>query len=202
METQESIEWCNFRWDQTGDMTQPRVLLVGDSIADSYCWTVRKLLEGKANVDHLTTSKCVRDPDFARDTAYAVGRYPHAVIHFNNGLHGEHLTDDEYGRALRQYVELLRKLAPKATLIWASSTPLTLTTPGYPLDAKRNAMALSRNAVAAAAMAEAGIAIDDLYTAVVGKSELCAGDTVHYNPAGRDFLGHIVADIVAPHLKA
>ncbi len=28
----ETIEWCNLWWENTGDQTLPRVLLIGDSI--------------------------------------------------------------------------------------------------------------------------------------------------------------------------
>jgi hypothetical protein len=46
------------------------------------------------------------------------------VIHFNNGLHGiGAVSEKEYAEFLPQFLAHIRKLAPKAKLIWASSTP-------------------------------------------------------------------------------
>jgi len=201
METREKIEWCRMWWENAPDASLPRVLLIGDSIAESYSATARQQLAGKANVDLLATSKCIRDPGFGTETAYAVEGYRHSIIHFNNGLHGQHLADEEYAAALRQYVLLLRRLAPQAILLWASSTPRTTKEPGYPLDGEKNPQVIARNAAAATIMADSGIAIDDLYSAVVGKAELSAGDSVHYNAAGREFLGRIVAEVIAAQLR-
>lgn len=197
METREKIEWCRFWWEEATDASLPRVLLIGDSIAESYSAAVRQALKGKAHVDLLATSKCIRDAGFANETAYALEGYGHAIVHFNNGLHGVHLTNEDYAAALREYVSLLRRLAPKAALVWASSTPKTTKDKGYPLDEQRNSQVVARNVAAASIMAAEGIAINDLYSAVVGKAELSAGDSVHYNAAGREFLGKVVAEFVA-----
>lgn len=97
----QQIEWVNFRWDHAPDTSRPRVLLIGDSIANGYHGPVSASLKDRFNVDLLATSKCVADPAFVRETRFAMEEYSHALIHFNNGLHGGHLTDAEYEAGLR-----------------------------------------------------------------------------------------------------
>lgn len=41
----EEIEWVNFRWDHALDTSLPRVLLIGDSIANGYHGTVSASLK-------------------------------------------------------------------------------------------------------------------------------------------------------------
>ena len=120
----EDIEWANFWWEHAPDTKLPRVLLIGDSITNGYHGDVARLLKGKANVDMLATSASICDPSLIAQVKLAVGDYKHAVIHFNNGLHGFHLDDAQYAAGLKRLVETLKQLEPQAKLIWATSTPI------------------------------------------------------------------------------
>lgn len=190
----EEIEWVNFRWDHAPDVTRPRVLLIGDSIANGYHGVVSDLLQDRANVDLLATSKCVGDPALFRETRFAMEEYEHALIHFNNGLHGQHLPDEGYESALRDYVRSLVELAPKSHLIWATSTPRRDSEGA--LCPQRNRQVQNRNKLAAAVMGERRIPIDDLYSLVADRPELFSADGVHYNDEGRTFLGKAVAAFI------
>jgi len=194
----ETIEWCNLRWDNTNDQKLPRVLLIGDSISVGYGGVVKERLKGKANVDTLATSKAISDPGWLKETTYAIEGYRHAVIHFNNGLHGGHVTGQDYESSLRDYVKKLRELAPQAKLIWANTTPVPSSQKGVALDEKGNATALARNAIAGRVMKEAGIPINDLYSLVVGDIEKLTASkgNLHYNNKGKALQGQVVADAI------
>lgn len=192
----ENIEWVNLRWDHSPDTTRPRVLLVGDSISNGYHGTVSARLEGFANVDLMATSKAISDPAILRETRYATEDYKHALVHFNNGLHGWHLSVDDYATSLRAYVEFLRELVPNAKLIWANSTPMTVNGQPETLCPEMNPKVLARNAAAAPIMREFGIPVNDLYGLVVGKAELRSGDAAHFSAAGRELQGKQVAEII------
>jgi lysophospholipase L1-like esterase len=196
----ETYEWSNNWWDHAEDASLPRVLLIGDSISCGYGPKVIKNLEGKVHVDRMANSRGVHDPILFKEIKMALQDCQYKVIHFNNGLHAFNLTDREYGRGLEKYVKLISDFANGAALIWASSTPITKTTDGYPLDEEKNAIVLRRNEVAQKIMTARNIPIDDLYAVVVGKTDFLAGDGYHYKDNGYDVLGRVVADKISEKL--
>jgi hypothetical protein len=196
--TREGTEWAILRWQQAPDTKLPRVLLVGDSISNGYASHVTGLLQGQANVDLLATSKSVCDPAFVLELTLATDGYKHAVIHFNNGLHGWHLTDAQYEAGLRRMVAKLRELSPQAKLVWGSSTS-AVTLPDKQLDSKANATVLRRNEIAARVMTELGIPIDDLYAAIVDHCDWHS-DSLHFNAEGYAALAASVVKSVTPFL--
>ena len=148
----ETYEWASIWLDHADDLSTARVLLIGDSISCGYTNPVTKRLEGVARVDRLGTSRSVTDPALFKEIIYVLGECRYRAIHFNNGLHGVHISDEDYGASLRQCVRLLRQYGQGARLVWASSTPVTVE--GYPaaLEAEKNAQVLRRNEVAAGLM--------------------------------------------------
>lgn len=131
------------------DATLPNVLLYGDSISIGYTERVRKNLAGKANIYRLYLNggdsssfipKMEKMHQAMRDKRLA-GRWSFDwnVIHFNVGLHdlkyvtvgkldkknGKQVSSVEsYERNLRNIVIYLKILAPKAKLIFATTTPV------------------------------------------------------------------------------
>lgn len=199
--TRETMEWCNMWWDHAPDTTLPRVLLMGDSIANQYSAETRKRLAGKANVDLLATSKSMCDPALLREVETMVTGYNYKVIHFNNGLHGFHLSDADYEAGLRRLIGLLQKLQPQAKLLWANCTPVVVANDVATLS-PGNATVLRRNATAAPVMAELGIPITDLYSISVDHPEYRNnGDGYHYNQAGKVVQAELVAKVIADALQ-
>jgi lysophospholipase L1-like esterase len=189
----ETYEWSNIWWDHAEDTKLPRVLLIGDSISCGYSPVVTKLLEGKVHVDRLGTSRSINDPVLIKETTMMLEDCRYVAIHFNNGLHGFHLTGPQYASALRRYVKLLQEHGRGAKLIWGSSTPITKGNDTATLDEK-NGTVTARNALAAEIMEEQGIPINDLYQLVVGKAELRSPDGYHYNGDGYAVLGKAMAE--------
>ena len=197
----ERTEWCQLRWANAPDTKRPRVLLIGDSIVVGYSGEVDRLLRGKANVDMLATSASIDHEALVKMTRLAMDGYAHTIIHFNNGLHGWHVTDEDYAKHLKRYVQTLKRLAPKATLIWASSTPVSVGGKPTKLSPK-NAIPVRRNAIAASIMAAHHIPTTDLYALVVGKAPLRSNDGYHYNTKGRTVQAKAVAAVLVEALKS
>ncbi len=197
----EETEWCNIWVAHADKHDLPRVLLIGDSIAVGYFPEVEKRLAGRVYVARLATSRCVGDPVLWAEVSLVLGASKFAVIHFNNGLHGiPGVSEREYGKSLPELVAQLRRLAPEAKLVWASSTPRRVKGEPTSFD-PRNENVRERNRLAAALMAAEGIPINDLYALGAAHPEYFR-DAVHYNATGRAAQGMQVAEAIARWLPA
>ena len=104
---------------------------------------------------------------------------------------------------MKKYVEVLKKNAPNARLIWASSTPITVKGKPAELDPTDNPTIATRNASAAGIMKEAGIAVNDLYTLVADKrATLAAGDRYHWKGPAYELMGKQIVELVTKELPA
>lgn len=181
----ESIEWCDIWISHANETNLPRVLLIGDSIARDYYPEVEKHLAGKAFVARLATSRFAADPVLLKEIALVLDEAKFDVIHFNNGMHGWQHTEEEYRKALPKVIKTIRAHAPKAKLIWATTTPLRdgkdVT---YDTHAKYSDDRIAaRNAIAAEIVTARNIPIDDLNAVVRGHPEYHR-DNVHFNNQG------------------
>lgn len=189
----------------------PRVLLIGDSISMGYTLDVRAKLAGKANVH--------RPPENCGDTARGVasidkwlGSGKWDVIHFNFGLHdlkyldaAGQLAAPDKGKqvhTLAEYEANLRKIVARlkqtgAKLIWAATTPVPGGSTGRVEDD-----AIRYNAVAARAMQEQGVAINDLHAFVKPRqAQLQRPANVHFSPVGSAQLADVVVGQIVPLLR-
>ena len=183
--SRESIEWCDIWISHANETNLPRVLLIGDSITRAYYPEVEKRLAGKAFVARLATSRFVADPVLLKEITLVLGATGFDIIHFNNGMHGWQHSEAEYREAFPQCVAAIRARAPKAKLIWATTTPLrdgkAVT---YDTQAEySNERVAARNAIAAEIVTEQKIPIDDLYAAMRAHPEYHS-DNVHFNDQG------------------
>src|SRR3954469_19453230 len=120
----ENTEWLDVWVPGNAVKDQPRVLLIGDSITRGYYKAVEDTLKGKAVVCRLPTSKSLGDPRLLDEVRLVLGQAKFDVVHFNNGMHGWGYTEDEYAKAVPELVAAIRKAAPDAKLVWASTTPV------------------------------------------------------------------------------
>jgi lysophospholipase L1-like esterase len=188
----ENIEWLDLWVPGNNTDGLPRVLLIGDSITKGYYAEVEARLKGKAVIARLATSKSVGDPALITEIALALAEAKFDAVHFNNGLHGWGYTEDEYAAALPDLVAAVRKGAPGAKLLWASTTPIRQPDKPDQLDPKTERVK-ARNKIAAALMAQEKMATDDLYDLVNDKPEWYAPDGTHFNAKGTAVLGGQVA---------
>lgn len=183
----------------------PRVLLIGDSISMGYTLTVRKLLEGQANVHRIpqnggpTTNGLKNLPKWL-----GAGKWD--VIHFNWGLHDLKFMPDgnrqveiaAYESNLRALVDQMQKTGAK--LIWATTTPVPEGTLNPP---RKFGDVLTYNELAAKVMKEKGVAINDLNAWITPKlTEMQKPQDVHFLDSGSEYLGQKVAEEIRAALPA
>ncbi len=181
----ESIEWCDIWISHANETNLPRVLLIGDSIARDYYPEVEKGLAGKAFVARLATSRFVADPVLLKEIESVLNGAKFDVIHFNNGMHGWQHSEAEYRKAFPKLIKTIRAHAPRAKLIWATTTPLrdgkavTYDTKAEYSDDRIAA----RNTIASEIVTAQKIPTNDLNAAVRGHPEYHS-DNVHFNIQG------------------
>jgi len=193
----EAIEWCDIWISHANETNLPRLLLIGDSIVRDYYPEVEKRLVGKAFVGRLATSRFVADPVLLKEIETVLDSTKFDVIVFNNGMHGWQHNEAEYRKAFPKLIKAIRAHAPKAKLIWATTTPLrngedvTYDTKAEYSDERIAA----RNAVAAEIVAAQKIPTVDLNAAVRGHPEFHS-DNVHFNGQGSQILAAQVCTAV------
>ncbi len=182
---------------------KPSAILIGDSICMGYRPRVKQRLLEKVNILGIEgnggdSSRLLENLDEWMINCDA------ALIHFNCGLHDLKFERDSkayqqpievYEANLRKIVERLKK-GSRARLVWATTTPV--------IDERHNAVkgfdrylrdVKAYNRIAAAIMAEAGISMDDLYSAIQSDDvEAClGGDGVHMTERGNGILADTVS---------
>ena len=179
------------------DPSLPRVLLMGDSILNGYLAGVTKALEGKAYVDAWVTPTSQGDKSLPRQIAEVAAQGPYDIIHFNLGLHGwqkGRIPDGQFEPLTHAMVQAFKKEAPKAKLIWASTTPVTAQDHPGELDPEINPVIVEHNAMAAKVMKEEGVPIDNLGALMMPHLDLARGDRFHWKPEGTALLVKQVSD--------
>ena len=189
----EEIEWT---WEVRPahvDPELPNVLLVGDSITRNYYPEVQKQLAKVANVYLFAASTSVGDPRLPHQLAEfaAMEAVLFKVVHFNNGMHGWTYSEEEYKAAFPSYLRALHKIAPKASFIWATTTPVRADEKPGPTNARID----DRNSIAQSFITVAGMQVDDQHALMVHHADLHE-DNVHFNAAGAILQGRQVAQCI------
>ena len=182
----EEIEWTWEVRPAHADPKLPNVLLLGDSITRNYFPEVTRQLDGLANVYLMASSTSVGDPRLVRqieEFSSAEG-VTFSVVHFNNGMHGWAYSEKEYRDAFSAFLSEIHAVAPKAVLIWASTTPVKKDTEPGPTNARVDA----RNSIAESIVKRAGIAIDDQHGLMTQHADLYQ-DSVHFSEQGAVLQG-------------
>ena len=104
----ETFEWVQSWCDHADEADKPRVLLVGDSITRGYESIVRERLKDVAYVDYLSTSYAVDNKLFSTMVEAFCKNSDYALVHFNHGLHGFHMSPRTYKSKIKNL--LLRTL--------------------------------------------------------------------------------------------
>ena len=198
--------------DMPDDSALPRVLLIGDSISMDYTVSVRRLLDGRANVHRVPMNGSTTVVGLENLSAW-LGDKKWDVIHFNWGLHdltvllgqgglkndGSHLVPlDQYQKNLEELVKRLKLTG--ATLVWATTTPVP--SADVAILYRKSSDAIAYNAVAQKIMEENGIAIDDLYSFALPRlGTIQKPANVHFTDAGSEELAKEVAASILVALK-
>jgi len=119
-----------------------------------------------------------------------------SVVHFNNGMHGWAYSEAEYREAFPAFLREIQAIAPKAALIWATSTPVKKETEPGPTNARVDA----RNAIVESIVKPAAIAIDDQHGLMLKHAGLYQ-DAVHFSEQGAALQGQQAAGLIRELLK-
>lgn len=186
------------------------VLLIGDSIRAGYDKSVRKTLEGKANV-YFPTENC----RFASYLLRNIHTYKKLVkdgkvdvIHWNTGLWDTlRLFEEEPHSPIEFYVyyidrlcKRIQKIYPDAQVVFATSTSVLSD------KMKKNFMRYNEdiekyNAAAIEVVKKYGFLINDLYTLSGTLPEEAHSDAVHfYTPLGTEAFTKKVVECLKPLL--
>lgn len=193
----ERIEWCDAWMPNMNDHDLPRVVLIGDSITRGYYPIVEQILKGKAYVARITTSKAIGDPALLDELATFLKQVRFDVVHFNIGMHGWAYSEDEYRQNLPALVAAIRKYAPQAKLVWASTTPIRSDTES----GARNDRIVRRNSIARDFASTEGIPIDDLHALMAPRADMHS-DNVHFNKEGSALMAEQAAREVSKLLPS
>jgi len=186
------------------DPKRPRVLLIGDSILNGYLKTARAALDGKAYVD-AWVNPYNQSAHVNKLLAEVLAQGPYDVVHFNMGLHGwpkGRIKDGTFEPLTRAYVQVIRDKLPKAKLIWASSTPVTVKGKPTELHPEINPTIIEHNRMAAKVMGEMNVPVSDFYALLAPQLGLARGDQFHWKAAAYQILGRTAAESVLRELSA
>ena len=152
-------------------------------------------------VARLTTSKSLGDPALLDEVRLVLGQARFDVVHFGNGLHGWGYSEDQYARALPDLIAALRKGAPGAKLVWATTTPVRQPDQLDAVSPKTDRV-VARNRLAAEVMAKEKVPTNDLFGLVRDRPERYGRDGTHFNPKGTaaqaEQVSRVVADLLPP----
>ena len=168
----ERYEWDNLWWEETGIKDSDRVLVIGDSISCGYRRKISECSGMKLIADGLGTSKGIDNPLYFKLVNYMLENYSnYKYVIVNNGLHGWHLSEDEYEKFYRNFLEMLSEKFDKDKIYIALTTPLQ--------SDERNARVIERNKRAEKLSHEFGFKALDLYSLLESKADLYTPDGVH-----------------------
>lgn len=194
----ERFEWINSWCDETAKADLPRVLLVGDSITLGYQEKVRQKLKGVCYVDFIATS-------YAADTKFyneLIGKFAadsdYGLIHFNHGLHGQHVSKRTYKSKIKK---LCAKLGENAKIVLATST-IVYEEGNVRLDRVWTKKLKERNDAVREIAADCGYPVDDLYSVSISvPTDSRSIDGVHYTDAGYEIFASAVAENISVNIK-
>ena len=183
----ETYEWDNIWWEQTANTTSKRILYIGDSI---YCGTrhcITALSNSEIVCDGFGTSKGIDNPHLKASIELCMKQSKCDMLLFNNGLHGWHLSNEEYEK---YYEELLLFLLKAKKPIYILLTTDDLANPS------RIETIVARNKIAASLAQKYNLPVIDLYTVAINSPEHHIPDGVHFHAEGYNLLAKCILESI------
>jgi len=176
------------------DTERPRILLIGDSILNGYARHVIKKLSGKAYVD-IWVNPYHQSQGLNKILTLVLSEGPYDLVHFNVGLHGwqeGRIKKGTFVPLTKDYVKVIKSKLPKAKLIWANTTPVTVKNNVKELDPEINPTIIEHNKMVDSIMKEMGVPINDFYSILNKNRNLAKGDRFHWTGPAYSLLGEMV----------
>ena len=183
----EKFEWDRMWIEDTTDKEAKRVLYIGDSISNGTFSQATVAAERKILFNNFASSKALDNPFYYPTVKSFIEQCQRRdAIIFNNGLHGWHLAESEYGELYLDFVKKLREDYPDVPLYIV----LTTATEGREYSPR----VIPRNDEALKAAEALGLKVIDLYSASIENAALHTKDGVHFTPEGYAALGKFIVD--------
>lgn len=209
----EHFEWVNMWHDHTNltperEAAAKRLLFIGDSITNGMRPYLPVALRDKlavkeaedVNVDFLTTSKGIDNPDLIRELEYMTSGYTYDFIQFNNCLHGFSVEESDYAVYYEEVVKFLLHRVTADKMVIMTGTPHSVKDNPEEYSELNNRVC-RRNCIVKEIAEKYGIAVNDLYSAIYGKAEYRSNDGYHYNSDGYEFLADVTSDFAIKLIK-
>lgn len=183
-----------FYKDKAETGNKKKVLLIGDSMLSGYGELVKSGLKEMAVVDFWKTGLHEAHPDLFPLLDKVSSSRKYDLIHFNIGLHGwpkGRVDEDKYVELMSEYVDILKRNNPDATLIWSMTTPVLLKDT-VALDPDINPIIVRRNRKAGQVMQSKGVHIIDLYSIMLPHCEYTRGDGFHWKKEGQEIQARAI----------
>ena len=185
----ERFEWDNVWFEQTGIADKKRILYVGDSISCGARRLATEVAEGEMLFSGFGTSKAIDNPLLVESVQLCAKQFNRLdAIIFNNGLHGWHLKENEYGEYYDKVVAELRALHPCIPFFIVLSTHLN--------DENRARRCEERNREALAVAEKYGLGVIDLHKVSLENKHLLATDGVHFTTDGYTLLAKEIVSVL------
>ena len=189
----EEFEWDRLWWEHTEDNTKKRVLIIGDSISSNFRWRMVDELQGEIHPDGFASSKALDNPYLLESIKlFSKQSLKYDAVYVNNGLHGWHLSAEEYEILYKNYLTALKELFGDAKLFVGLTTPVR-NKENMNEFGERNAEVLRRNQAALKIAEELNLKTIDLYSVLIDHPELCT-DGVHQTEEGNTLLAKKVIE--------
>lgn len=189
----ETFEWDNVWWEQTDNHTSKRILYIGDSISCGTRRLVTNLSKSEILCDGFGTSKALDNPHFKSSLELFMKQQEKCdAILFNNGLHGWHLSNEEYEKHYDEMLLFLLK-TKKPIFVVLSTDDIT--------NQNRNEIVKARNEIAKVLAQKYNLPVIDLHTVAINNSECHIPDGVHFNATGYELLAKCILESLSKNLS-
>lgn len=190
----ENYEWDNTWIEKTEQITEKRVLYIGDSISCGTRTQANIIADGEILFDGFGTSKSLDNPYYVESLLSFTKQGPdRKVIIFNNGLHGWHIPEDRYEELYVNFVNELVVNFPDTVLVLVLTTFVTN-------EKFHNDRVIQRNEIAMKIAKRFNLPIIDLYTVSEENKEFISDDGVHFLEKGYQILANEVLSVVKEYL--
>lgn len=183
----EKYEWDR-TWIEKSDEAGKRILYIGDSISCGTRGALNEIAPGGIFFDGFGTSKALDNPYFFPSLSLFAKQEEHIdAVLFNNGLHGWHISEEEYAKL---YNEFLDKLASEFSSIPIIPVLTTfVTNPDY-----HNDRVIIRNNIVKELSKSKKLEILDFYSVSEENKHLQSSDGVHFSEEGYRLLAYKILE--------
>lgn len=192
--TLETYEWDNTWIEKANDIDSKRVLYIGDSISCGTRTFANKISNGEILFDGFGTSKALDNPYYFKSlSVFAEFEGKRNAVIFNNGLHGWHLSEENYERLYEEFLDKLLKEFCDVPVIPILTT--FVTNADY-----HNDRVIARNEIVRKIAAAKGLEVIDLYSVSEKNKDMICGDGVHFLDCGYEELAKAVLNGVKDYI--